>query len=512
LQAQLMLGFALVGDTAAPDDLDPVHEGRALTAELGDIRLHGRFLTLAAVGTFYNDNGFDIAWGLCDEALACADATGDEYGRDLALPLQGLILQLRDRHDEACALLAPVTERLVDRGERGIASTLLVYRSTSALCTGDLARAHRLAERAAEIAEPLGDYHRVGTTRSHLALLLGVGGDIEGGLDLLGGFLRVVEGAGTDVIVPGMARTLGLLHLWRGDVDESVRWLSSIGRADGARPGRPPDPLAMPALAEALRHQGRSADAAAVLGPASTTARRMGMARVLADVLDQQAHLTDPDEPVTAADLHHQALELRVEHGLRTDQVASIDALAALMARTGRPTDAVRTLAAAATTRDAIGLPRRPLDHPGHEATLEDLRALLGDEAYDRTWHEGSQLTLDDAVTFVRRTRGQRGRPSTGWASLTPTEMEVVDLVTQGLSNPDIAAKLFMSRSSVKVHLSHIFSKLGVANRTELATAATTRTANRSQLVGAPADAARRTGDPAPVPVDQPADVPAPGR
>jgi DNA-binding NarL/FixJ family response regulator len=58
---------------------------------------------------------------------------------------------------------------------------------------------------------------------------------------------------------------------------------------------------------------------------------------------------------------------------------------------------------------------------------------------------------------------------------LTPTELEVVRLVADGLNNPQVAAKLFMSRATVKTHLSHVFTKLGVANRTELATLATSR-------------------------------------
>jgi DNA-binding NarL/FixJ family response regulator len=45
----------------------------------------------------------------------------------------------------------------------------------------------------------------------------------------------------------------------------------------------------------------------------------------------------------------------------------------------------------------------------------------------------------------------------------------VVELASQGLSNPDIALKLFISRNKVKVYLSHTYAKLGVANRTELA-------------------------------------------
>jgi DNA-binding CsgD family transcriptional regulator len=54
-------------------------------------------------------------------------------------------------------------------------------------------------------------------------------------------------------------------------------------------------------------------------------------------------------------------------------------------------------------------------------------------------------------------------------------ELEVVRLVAGGLSNPAVGARLFMSRSTVKAHLAHIFAKLDVANRTELAAIAASR-------------------------------------
>ena len=78
-------------------------------------------------------------------------------------------------------------------------------------------------------------------------------------------------------------------------------------------------------------------------------------------------------------------------------------------------------------------------------------------------------MSLDEAVAYARRMRGTRGRPSSGWASLTPTEEQVVALAVDGLSNPEIGERLFMSRGTVKTHLAHVYAKLGVSNRTELA-------------------------------------------
>jgi DNA-binding NarL/FixJ family response regulator len=50
-----------------------------------------------------------------------------------------------------------------------------------------------------------------------------------------------------------------------------------------------------------------------------------------------------------------------------------------------------------------------------------------------------------------------------------------VRLVVEGLNNPEIGTRLFMGRGTVKTHLSHVYAKLGISNRTELARLATTR-------------------------------------
>lgn len=68
--------------------------------------------------------------------------------------------------------------------------------------------------------------------------------------------------------------------------------------------------------------------------------------------------------------------------------------------------------------------------------------------------------------------RGTHMRPSSGWEALTATERRVADLVAQGLSNPDIAARLLLSRRTVETHVSHILTKLQVRSRREVSAAA----------------------------------------
>ena len=71
--------------------------------------------------------------------------------------------------------------------------------------------------------------------------------------------------------------------------------------------------------------------------------------------------------------------------------------------------------------------------------------------------------------------RGSRGRPRVGWESLTSTELRVVALVARGLTNAEVARRLYVSRHTVESHLSHVFSKLGLASRVELAVQAARR-------------------------------------
>ena len=63
-------------------------------------------------------------------------------------------------------------------------------------------------------------------------------------------------------------------------------------------------------------------------------------------------------------------------------------------------------------------------------------------------------------------------RPLFGWKSLTRSESAVAALVADGLSNPEIAERLFISRRTVQSHVSHVLEKLGLSSRVELAVAA----------------------------------------
>ena len=68
-----------------------------------------------------------------------------------------------------------------------------------------------------------------------------------------------------------------------------------------------------------------------------------------------------------------------------------------------------------------------------------------------------------------RGRRGSRRRPQIGWDSLTPAEHTVASLVAEGLSNPQIGQRLFISGRTVQTHLAHVFAKLDITARAQLA-------------------------------------------
>src|ERR1700750_2986023 len=66
----------------------------------------------------------------------------------------------------------------------------------------------------------------------------------------------------------------------------------------------------------------------------------------------------------------------------------------------------------------------------------------MGANDFDEAWAEGAALSTDEAIAYAQRGRGERKRPSSGWASLTTAERDVVRLVQDGLGNKEIAARL----------------------------------------------------------------------
>jgi DNA-binding CsgD family transcriptional regulator len=145
-----------------------------------------------------------------------------------------------------------------------------------------------------------------------------------------------------------------------------------------------------------------------------------------------------------------------------------LECLAALAGKAGSHREAARLFGAAQAIRQRIGEVRFKIYDAGYEASVAALRDALGEKDFESAWAEGAALSTEEATAYAQRGRGERKRPTSGWASLTPTELDVVRLVSEGLTNNDIATRLFVSPRTVQTHLTHVYTKLGLTSRVQL--------------------------------------------
>ena len=171
----------------------------------------------------------------------------------------------------------------------------------------------------------------------------------------------------------------------------------------------------------------------------------------------------------TAHQLCHEAVLLHAEHGYRLGALSSLEELAGLRTATGALLEAARLFAAITAARRHLGLRRRPVDIARHRADWATISKAVDADALRQARRAGAALSLDDTIALVSRGRGARRRPRTGWSSLTPTELTVVRHIAEGRTNQEIARRMFLSTGTVKAHLTHIFAKLGAANRAQVA-------------------------------------------
>jgi DNA-binding CsgD family transcriptional regulator len=161
--------------------------------------------------------------------------------------------------------------------------------------------------------------------------------------------------------------------------------------------------------------------------------------------------------------------------------------LAGIAATAGQPETGAQLLGAAEGIAAALGSPIFPRDRPVLARVLVALNAGLGSERLATMREAGRQLPREQAVTAalasvpvavqyvpspvtpaVAASAKAGGRDQAGFA-LTSREEEVLDLLTQRLTNAEIAERLFISPRTAGTHVANLLAKLGAANRRQAA-------------------------------------------
>lgn len=180
-------------------------------------------------------------------------------------------------------------------------------------------------------------------------------------------------------------------------------------------------------------------------------------------------------DPVGATEYGRQSLRItRSFHDL-LGSVLVIEVLAWAAAALRRWADAATMLGAADRIWQSVGYPMFGSRYFGapHQDCVERARQALGERAFEAAMRRGGQLDFDEAVEHAlaedTRRPAEAGAATATRTALTKRERTVAELVAEGLSNKDIAARLLITPRTVESHVAHIMGKLGCASRTQIA-------------------------------------------
>jgi predicted ATPase/DNA-binding CsgD family transcriptional regulator len=172
--------------------------------------------------------------------------------------------------------------------------------------------------------------------------------------------------------------------------------------------------------------------------------------------------------------------DLRTLRGLRdkAGTAYGLRGMAAVAAQRGDAGRAARLWGAAEAVSQAIGLPLSPFDrvHPDYEGLLDAVRPRLDEASWEAAREEGRAMTPEEAIEYALSTdEATPASPEKAPAPSSPLserEAEILTLVAEGLTNPQIAHELYLSSRTVGQHLRSIYRKLGVSSRAAAVTEA----------------------------------------
>jgi DNA-binding CsgD family transcriptional regulator len=346
--------------------------------------------------------------------------------------VRGLRLMYADRVDESRAALEHALARAGERGDEAARGNCLFHLAELEWRAGRWVAALERAEETLEFVEQSGLEQETSAALFARALISASLGRIaEARADAQRG-IALSKAVGDETFRIQSTTVLGILELSLGNAAEAGRLLSPLWDLLASRGHR--EPTAYPVLPNAIEALVASGDLAEA-------------ARLLAQLEEAGREFDSPWALATAARCRG------LLAAARSDFDAALSHLEQALAeheRLPNPLERGRTLL-------ALGIVHRRRKEK--RAAREALDAAIA--------------IFDDlpAPLWAGRARAERarigGRVATG--ELTETERQIAELVAQGRSNKEVAARLFITARTVEGHLTRIYEKLGVISRAELA-------------------------------------------
>lgn len=381
----------------------------------------------------------DDALELADKALRRADQSPGRQGhRYPGTLMRGHILLARDQHQQARSTLENGRRISEELGVRWALPSFQTYLALERFLVGHWDDANTEYEAALGLADETGERYSLIYGHSIMSLIAVHRGELEDARSAITAADNELSISGQRYRHNWLAWARALLLEAEGDMPQALTTLAvswdecAEAGVKAEFPVIGPDLVRLALFAGDRARAGQVASAVAAVATESEVFSYTGAAERCRGLLGK-----DPDLMLSSAD-HYTRAGRPLESALAWEEAAKF-------------------LAAASMTDAAIPLIERAL------STFEHVGASRDRARADSRLRE---------LGVRRGRRGTRNRPTTGWASLTPTERKVVNLVTEGNSNPQIGERLFISRRTVQTHLSHVFTKLDLTSRAQLAAVA----------------------------------------
>jgi DNA-binding CsgD family transcriptional regulator len=410
---------------AAAELIGSGNESLALSCQIG--------LGLMTAFRGHLSDGLEMA----DACVAACEIAGPEAQQRMPLLSKAAILAAVDRFDDAAVAL----EEAKSLADRLGAAWALEFTHRIAVANswyqGHLADAVAEAEAVLAMAEALDLWHDTDVPLGVLGLAAFHANDLAGAASQVRRALDSGSRYSHSSPLLRWAYVEALLIDARGSpVDAIVRLYDVYDRPDALVAALAMDGSLAPALVRLALRAGDRARANRVVGASASLARM------------------NPQSPVHVASADH--------------SLGLLDSNSdALVRAADRFRDSRRLLAKASACEDAGRSLLRDQDRERATQLLTEAFELYSQVGATRDEARVRQRLRDAGIH--RRPKTAVARATTGWDSLTPAELRVVGLVADGLTNRQIAEQLFLSPYTVSTHLKHVFTKLDLSSRVELA-------------------------------------------
>lgn len=378
-----------------------------------------------AGGLGYVQADFERAEALCRESLALFRELGEIHNIADTLWMLGQIAWVQGNYPKARELVEEAREMLTTTGDCQVIIYVLIMLARVDIAEGEYGRAQALLEESLALARDVGDTFHIANALHHLAQM--------------------------HFFSQGDAATVRSLY------EESFVHYQAVGYLWGKG-------YMLGELSQVVLHQGDAAQARSLMEEGLEVNTEAGDPRGFARGLFYSANITAfQGDCMAACTQYEESLKRLIQIGDTQFIAFCLERLGQVAVKQGAPAWAARLWGGAEVLRKGIRSPMPPVYRPAYEQAVAEAVNRLGEKRFALAWSQGRTMTPEQA--FASRESAHLSPKAFSPAGLTQRELEVLRLLTDGLTNQAIARQLSISERTVNSHLAHIFQKLEVSSR-----------------------------------------------